>query len=128
MLMVKGNYIIDLERAIKEGNKTTDVLNMILSYLDFKPCEIRIYNLLLKKPQTIKQIEDQLKISERTIRKHIDELHKNGLITKSVEEGKRLKYVYSAVPPTEVWRRLQERIQHTFNEISKVLESKAFVL
>jgi predicted DNA-binding transcriptional regulator len=125
--MVKGNYIIDLERAIKEGRKTGDVLNMILAYLDFKPAEIKIYNLLLNKPQTIKQIEDQLKISERTIRKHIDELHENGLITKSVEQGKRLKYVYVAVPPTEVWRRLQEKIQHTFNEITKVLESKAFV-
>jgi predicted DNA-binding transcriptional regulator len=125
--MVKGNYIFDLERAIKEGKKTTDVLDMILAYLDFKPAEIKIYNLLLNKPQTIKQIEDQLKISERTIRKHIDELHESGLITKSVEQGKRLKYVYAAVPPTEVWRRLQEKIQHTFNEITKVLESKAFI-
>jgi predicted DNA-binding transcriptional regulator len=126
--MVKGNYIIDLEHAMKEGKKTTDVLNMILEYLDFKPCEIRIYNLLLKKPHTIKQIEEQLKISERTIRKHIDNLDKDGLITKSVEQGKRLKYVYSAVPPAEVWRRLQDRIQRTFNEITRVLESKTFIL
>ncbi len=126
--MVKGNYIIDLERAIKEGKKTTDILNMILSYLDFKPAEIKIYDLLLRKPHTIKQIEEQLKISERTIRKHIDQLDRDGLITKSVEQGKRLKYVYSAVPPVEVWRRLQEKIQCTFNEITKVLESKAFVL
>jgi predicted DNA-binding transcriptional regulator len=126
--MVKGNYLLDVEHALKEGKKTPELLEMILSYLDFKPAEIRIYNLLLKKPQTIKQIEEQLRISERTIRKHIGRLDEDGFIVKHVEQGRRLKYVYAAVPPTEVWKRLQVRIHQTLDEITRVLESKAFLL
>jgi predicted DNA-binding transcriptional regulator len=126
--MVKGNYVADIERALKDGKLPSDLLGMILTFLDFKPAEIRIYNLLLKNPLTIKQIEEKLRISERTIRKYIDRLDKNGLITKKVEQGKRLKYVYVAVPPREVWSRLENRIQQMLGEVTKVLESKAFLL
>ena len=126
--MVKGNYLLDIEHALSEGKKNPEILNMILAFLDFKPAEIRIYNLLLKKPQTIKQIEEQLSISERTIRKHINRLDQDGFIMKHVEQGRRLKYVYAAIPPTEVWKRLHARIQQMLDEITKVLKSKAFLL
>jgi len=126
--MVKNNYVLDIELALKEGKLPSDLLGMILTFLDFKSAEIRIYNLLLKNSLTIKDIEEKLGISERTIRKYIDRLDKNGLITKKVEQGKRLRYVYAAVAPREVWNKLENRIQRMLGEVTKVLESKAFLL
>jgi len=120
--------VLDIELALKEGKLPSDLLGMILTFLDFKSAEIRIYNLLLKNSLTIKDIEEKLGISERTIRKYIDRLDKNGLITKKVEQGKRLRYVYAAVAPREVWNKLENRIQRMLGEVTKVLESKAFLL
>jgi predicted DNA-binding transcriptional regulator len=125
--MVKGSYVLDIERALKEGKLPSDLLGMILTFLDFNPNEIKMYNLLLRRPLNIKEIEEELRISERTIRKYIDRLDKNGLITKRVEQGKRLKYIYISVPPLDVWNRLEKRIQQMLSEVTKVLKSKAFL-
>jgi len=123
--MVKRNYIADIEKALKEGNRPTELLNAILGFLNFKPMEIRIYNLLLNSSLTIKQIEDLLNLSERTIRKYIRRLYQEGFIIKNVEEGKRLKYVYTAVPVLEAWKKVKGKIQEILDEITRVLEIKA---
>jgi predicted transcriptional regulator len=121
--MAKRNYVADIENALIEGKKSTELLNMILGFLDFKPVEIRIYNLLLKSPLTIKQIEKQLNLSERTIRKYIKRLDQEGFIIKKVEQSKRLKYIYTSTSPQEVWKKAQGIIQQILSKITKVLET-----
>ncbi len=123
--MVRRNYIADIEKALKEGRKPTELLNVILGFLNFKPVEIKIYNLLLNSSLTIKQIEDRLNLSERTIRKYIRGLDQKGFIIKRVEQGKRLKYVYTAVPIQEAWKKVRGKIQGILGEVTRVLEIKA---
>ena len=122
--MVKRNYIEDIEKALNKRKKPIELLNVILGFLNFKSVEIKIYNLLLKTSLTIKQIERQLNISERTIRKYIKRLDKEGFIIKKVEQGKRLKYVYIAVPVQEAWEKVKDKIQKILDDITKVLEMK----
>ncbi|MCD6146636.1 MAG: HTH domain-containing protein [Thermoplasmata archaeon] len=122
--MVKRDYIADIEKSLKEGKKPIEVLNVILGFLNFKSVEIRIYNILLKKPLTIKQLEEHLNLSERTIRKYIKRLDSEGFITKKVEQGKRLRYVYSAVPIRETWEKVKDKIERILIDITKVLETK----
>jgi len=122
--MVKRDYIADIEKSLKEGKKPIEVLNVILGFLNFKSVEIRIYNILLKKPLTIKHLEEHLNLSERTIRKYIKRLDREGFITKKVEQGKRLRYVYSAVPIRETWEKVKDKIERILIDITKVLETK----
>ena len=122
--MVKRDYIADIEKSLKEGKKPIEVLNVILGFLNFKSVEIRIYNILLKKPLTIKQLEEHLNLSERTIRKYIKRLDSEGFITKKVEQDKRLRYVYSAVPIRETWEKVKDKIERILIDITKVLETK----
>ena len=102
-----------------------ELLNVILGFLNFKPIEIKIYNLLLTSSLTIKQIQNLLNLSERTIRKYILRLDQEGFIIKRVEAGKRLKYVYTAVPVQEAWKKVKGKIQEILDEITRVLEIKA---
>jgi len=123
--MVKRNYIADIENVLKRRKKPIELLNIVLGFLNFKTTEIKIYNLLLKSSLTIKQIERQLNLSERTIRKYIKKLDQGGFIIKKVVQGKRLKYVYMAVPVQETWKKVKDKIQKILDEITKVLEKKA---
>jgi len=123
--MAKRNYIADIEKALKEGKKPKELLTVILGFLNFKPIEIKIYDLLLNSSLTIKQIQNLLDLSERTIRKYIRRLDQEGFIIKRVEEGKRLKYVYTAVPVQEAWKKVKGKIQGALDEITRVLEIKA---
>jgi len=123
--VVKRNYVEDIEKALDEGKKPVELLNVILGFLNFKSMEIKIYNLLLKTSLTIKQIEQQLNISERTIRKYIKRLDEEGFIVKKVEQGKRLKYVYMAIPIQEAWKKVKDKIEKILGDITKVLEIKA---
>ncbi len=120
--MAKRVYIADMEKALKEGKKPIELLNVILGFLNFKPIEIKIYNLLLNSSLTIKQIQNLLNLSERTIRKYIRRLDQEGFIIKKVEEGKRLKYVYTAVPVQEAWKKVKGKIQEILDEATRVLK------
>jgi len=122
--MVKRNYIADMENVLKGRKKPIELLNIILGFLNFKAAEIKIYNLLLKSSLTIKQIEKQLNLSERTIRKYIKRLSQEGFITRKVEQGRKLKYVYRAVPIQEIWKKVKDKTQKILDEITKVLETK----
>lgn len=94
--MAESDYTADIEVALKEGSSQIELLNAILAFLSFKLVEIKIYNLLLTSSLTIKQIQNLLNLSERTIRKYIRKLDQNMLIIKNVERCKLLKYVYTA--------------------------------
>lgn len=122
--MVKRDYIADIEKVLKERKKPIELLNVILGFLDFKSVEIKIYNRLLKTSLTIKQIEKQLNLSERTIRKYTKRLDQEGFIIKKVKGDKRLKYLYTAVPVQNAWEKVKEKIQMILDEITVVLETK----
>jgi len=125
--VVKRNYIEDIEKALSKKEKPVELLNVIFTFLNFKSVEIRIYNLLLKTAMTIKQIEQQLNISERTIRKYIKRLDEEGFIIKKVEQSKRLKYVYRSVPVQEAWGKVKDKIEKILSDITKVLETKTML-
>ena len=122
--MAKRNYVADIENALEKGKKPVELLNVILGFLNFKSVEVKIYNLLLKSSLTIKQIEKRLNLSERTIRKYIKRLDQEGFITRKVEQGKRLKYVYVAIPVQEAWKKVKGKIEKILGDITKVLELK----
>jgi len=123
--MGERSYIADIEKLLEEGKKPIELLSAILSFLNFKPVEIKIYNLLLNSSLTIKQIEDRLNLSERTIRKYIRGLDQRGFIIKKVEQGKRLKYVYTAVPIQEAWKKVKGKMQEILDAVTRALEIKA---
>ena len=125
--MVKRNYIEDIEKALSKKEKPVELLNVIFTFLNFKSVEIKIYNLLLKSSLTIKQIEQQLNISERTIRKYIKRLDEEGFIIKKVEQSKRLKYVYRSVPVQEAWEKVKDKIEKILSDITKALETKTML-
>ena len=127
IIMDKRNYIADIERILKGRKKPIELLNVILGFLNFKAIEIKIYNLLLKSSLTIKQIEKQLNLSERTIRKYIKRLEQEGFINKKVKQDKRLKYVYNAIPIQKAWKNVRNKIQKILEEITKTLERKTMV-
>ncbi|RLI99488.1 MAG: hypothetical protein DRP03_03455 [Candidatus Aenigmatarchaeota archaeon] len=125
--MVGRSCATDIEKILKERKKPIELLNVIFGFLSFKPIEIKIYNILLKSSLTIKQMEKQLNLSERTIRKYIKRLEQEGFINKRVKQDKRLKYVYNAVPIQEAWKNVRNKIQKILEEITKILERKAAV-
>ena len=125
LTVVKGSYIDDIEKALRREAKPVEVFNAILAFLNFKVVEVRIYNLLLKTSLTIKEIEQRLDISERSIRKHIRRLEEEGLITKRVEQGTRLRYVYQSVQIQEAWEKVEDKINKIIGDIAKSIESSS---
>ncbi len=123
--MAKRNYVVDIENALMEKKRPVALLNFILGFLNFKKTEIEIYNLLLKSSLTIKEIEKQLNLSERTIRKYIKRLYQEGFIVRKVEQGKRLRYIYMAIPIQKAWNKVKGNIQQIIDEITKVIETRA---
>ncbi len=123
--MVKGRYIDDVEKTLSREGKPVEVFNAILAFLNFKTVEVKIYNLLLKTSLTIKEMEQQLDISERSIRKYIRRLEEEGLITKRVEQGTRLRYVYESVQIQEAWEKVEDKINKIIGDITKVIESSS---
>ena len=126
--MERKNYIADVEKALREKKKPTELLDIIFTFLNFKKVEIKIYNLLLTSPMTIKDLEKKSHISERTIRKYIKRLDQEGFIIKRVEQGKRLKYVYIAVPVQKAWKKVKDKILKILNGISNSVKAKSMLL
>ena len=122
--MVK-NAVSEIEKALKQRKNPVELLNLIFAFLNFKKAEVKIYNLLLKKSLTIKEMEKQLGISERTIRKYLKKLHEEGFIQRKVDESERLRYIYRAVSLQEAWKLVRKRIENIMDEISQVI-AKSF--
>jgi predicted transcriptional regulator len=124
----RKNYIADVEKALWKKTEPKELLGIILTFLNFKKVEIEMYNLLLTSPMTIKGLEKKSSISERTIRKYIKRLEAEGFIIKRVKRGKRLKYVYRAVPVQEAWKRVEDKIKKILDEIGNSITAKSMLL
>jgi len=119
---VHVDKITKIKEMMKRGKRPPELLNTILKFLDFKNVEIELYNLLLKGSMTITQIEKELKVSERTVREYMKSLLEKEFIVRKVEAGKRLKYVYSALPPEEAWKKMKKEINKIMKEMSRIFE------
>jgi len=119
--VAKRHYVENVDKAL--NRKAIEVFNGILAFLNFKSAEIRVYNLLLTTSLTIKKMEQRLNTSERSMRKYIKRLEEEGLITKRVEQGTRLKYVYRSVPIQEAWNKVENKIEKMMGNITRVLRS-----
>ena len=71
------------------------IFNMLKLY-QLKSNEMLVYNLLSKNPMTIKQIQKSAKMSERSLRTHLDDLVEKNFVKRNLIEGKHIKYVYYA--------------------------------
>lgn len=123
--MAKNTYIDDIEKAIRGEVNPIEAFNASLALLNFKTIEVKIYDLLLKTSLTIKEIEQQLDVSDRSIRMHIKRLEEEGLIIKTVEQGNRLRYVYRSVQINEAWEKVERKINKMVGDIAKVIESSS---
>ena len=119
-MALKVDTLKRLRDIVKRKRRSSDLLNAVFELLNFKDVEIKLYNLLLKKPLTVNEIEQKLDISDRTIREYIKGLLERGFITREVLKEKRLKYVYSAIPIKEGWNRVRKELEEVIKEIDKV--------
>jgi predicted DNA-binding transcriptional regulator len=94
--------------------KSKDNLNLgicrFLNYFQLKSNEMIIYNLLVKKPMTIKQIQKITKMSERSLRTHLDDLVEKNFVQRKLTESKHLKYVYYTNSGENILNILKRRI------------------
>lgn len=68
----------------------------MLKLFQLKSNEIIVYNILCRKPMTIKQLQKNTKMSERSLRTHLDDMVGRNFVRRKLVEGKHLKYVYYA--------------------------------
>ena len=101
-----------------------DKLEGLLRSLGFKKNELRIYRLLLEKNTSMRvtEIKEELKISERSVREHVLNLYRRGVLKRELIERGWLVYAYSAVSPSELLAKLRENVVKKINEIEKELK------
>lgn len=81
-----------------------------MRYFQLGENEIKIYNILTKKPVTIKQLQKLSKFSERMLRSHLDDLMKKNFVKKEVIEDGHLKYLYYANQPESICRYIKNML------------------
>ncbi len=79
----------------KESALNMGIFNM-LKFFQLKSNELLVYNMLSKKPMTIKQLQKNMKMSERSLRAYLDNMVGRKFVKRKLIEGKHLKYVYYA--------------------------------
>lgn len=96
-------------------------LEGLLRSLGFKKTELRVYRLLLekKRPMRITEIQRELGISERSVREHVLNLYRKGVLRRSLIEQGWLGYAYTAISPKELIERIKENIIQKISEIER---------
>lgn len=96
----------------------------LLKSLGLKKGELRIYRLLLerRRPMRITEIQRELRISERSVREHVLNLYRKGMLKRSLIERGWLGYTYTAVSPAEVLERIKSVILRRIDELERELE------
>ena len=69
-----------------------------------------IYELLEKRPMTIKQLQKTTQVSERMLRTYLDDMIERGFVKKKVVEGNRLKYVYKSTEPQTILDHIKSKV------------------
>lgn len=99
-------------------------LEGLLKNLGFKKNELRIYRLLLEKNSAMRitEIKEELGISERSVREHVLNLYRRGILKRDLIQKGWLGYVYSAVSPAELLTKIRENMIKKINELEKELK------
>jgi predicted DNA-binding transcriptional regulator len=103
----------------KDSSVHLGFFNM-LKLFQLKHNEMQVYSLLTKGPMTIKQLQKNTRMSERSLRTHLDDLVEKNFVKRKVIEGKHLKYVYYANSSENLLDTLKARI----NEIDRIRQKK----
>jgi len=96
-------------------------LEALLRSLGLKKTELRIYRLLLdqKTPMRITEIQRELGISERSVREHVLNLYRKGILKRELIQNGWLGYTYSAVSPGDVLESIKESLLAKITELEK---------
>ncbi len=102
-------------------NDINEKLWELLRSLGFKKTELRVYQLLLekKRPMRITEIQKELGLSERSVREHVLNLYRKGVLKRTLIEKGWLGYVYTAASPKELIEHIKESIMRKIDEIEK---------
>ncbi|MEM4156042.1 MAG: transcriptional regulator [Archaeoglobaceae archaeon] len=96
----------------------------IIESLKLKPSDLRIYYLLLEKPElSVKEISKELNLSTRFVRERLRDMHKKGIINRKLVERGWIGYVYGAEEPKVVVARVKSYLLAEFRKLEKILES-----
>ncbi|MBP1911477.1 transcriptional regulator [Thermococcus stetteri] len=98
-------------------------LEALLRSLGVKKTELKIYKLLLekKRPMRVTEIVDELGISERSVREHVLNLYRKGMLKRELIQQGWLGYTYTAVSPSELLSRIKQNILEKINELEMEL-------
>jgi predicted DNA-binding transcriptional regulator len=109
-------------------NEVYERLEALLRSLGVKRTELRIYRLLLekKRPMRVAEIVSELGVSERSVREHVLNLYRRGMLKRELIQQGWLGYTYTAVSPGELLENIKRSILSRINELEKELkESKS---
>ncbi|AEC51488.1 hypothetical protein PNA2_0572 [Pyrococcus sp. NA2] len=110
---------------MKHEDKLTK-LETLLRAIGLKKNEIMIYRLLVEKKRgmRIKEIQKELGISERSVRTHVLNLYRKGLLKRELIQRGWLGYIYTAVSPGEILQRIKEHIMKSIEELEKEFKNQ----
>ena len=94
----------------RDSSFNIGVFNM-LKLLQLKSNEMLIYNVLCRKPMTIAQLRKNTKMSERSLRTHLDDMLRRSFVRRKLVEGKHLKYLYYANSGDNVLAAIKRNIE-----------------
>ena len=109
------------EEVMTAKDEVYEKLEGLLKTLGFKKTELRVYRLLLEKrrPMRITEIQRELGISERSVREHVLNLYRKGVLKRTLIEQGWLGYVYTATSPGELVEIIKKGILQRINEIER---------
>jgi predicted DNA-binding transcriptional regulator len=101
-------------------------LEGLLRTLGLKRTELKVYRLLLekKKPMRITEIQRELGISERSVREHVLNLYRKGILQRKLIEQGWLGYTYTAVSPAELLERIKESLVQKIDELEREIKGE----
>jgi predicted DNA-binding transcriptional regulator len=107
--------------------KKPNVISQFVHKFSLKKDEFRIYEILSKKPMTIKQIQKLAKVSEKTLRTYLKDLIKKGFVRRKIVEDERLKYKYFARSEMNILESMHKTItQHIKKTRKEIIKGSKF--
>ncbi|ASJ15696.1 transcriptional regulator [Thermococcus chitonophagus] len=104
-----------------DSRDAIEKLESLLRIIGLKRNEIRIYKLLVEKRKgmRIREIQKELGISERSVREHVLNLYRKGLLKRELIQRGWLGYIYTPVPPGEILQRIKSSIIQKIEELER---------
>lgn len=114
------------EEEMPSRDDIYEKLEGLLRTLGLKKTELKVYRLLLekKKPMRITEIQRELGISERSVREHVLNLYRKGILKRKLIEQGWLGYAYTAVSPAELLKRIKKSLIQKIDEIEREIKGE----